>query len=152
MMAVFFPVMYCQLIERIVGFLVLTAIKLAPVLVLLVMFKQVIHKFLVAHLFLAFVNFRTCCSFAFESSEFQVPSGLFDCFFILICVHKVLSTLPRASLVVIIIKQGSAGAANWIETFLAVSWLVDHIQAIRTCDQILVSYIFVFERKWNIRK
>ena len=151
MMAVFLPVMYCQLIERFVGFFVLTAIKLAPVLVLLVMFKQVLHKFLVAHLFLAFGNFRTCCSFAFESSDFQVPFGLYDCFCILVCVHKVYCTV-RALLGVILIKHGSAGTANWIETFRAESWLEDRTHAIRTRDQILVSYIVVLERKWNIRK
>ena len=128
-MAVLFPVMYCQLIERSVSFLVLTAIKLAPVLVLLMMFKQVLHKFLVAHLRLAFGNFRTCCSIAFEPSNFQVPSGIYDILFILICVLKVFSTL-RALLGANSIKHSSAGTANWIETLLAVPGFVYRIHAI----------------------
>ena len=69
MMAVLFPVMDCQLIERSEGFLVLAAIKLALILVLLVMFQQVQQKIIVAHICFAFANFRTCCSIAFELSD-----------------------------------------------------------------------------------
>ena len=75
-MAVFFPVMLCQLIERSVGFLVLAAVKLALVLVLLVVFVHVLQEFIVAHLFLAIGDFGTRRSFAFELSEKQVRFGL----------------------------------------------------------------------------
>ena len=115
MMAVFFPVMYCQLIERKEGFLVLTAIKLALVLVLLVMFLQVRQKILVVHLCFAFANFRTCHSLAFELSDFQVPFSLYDLGIIFFCGFEGFTT-GRALQVAIFSKHGSFGATNWTVT------------------------------------
>ena len=149
-MAVFFPVMRCEQVERSVGFLVLAAIKLALVLVLLVMFVHVLQKFFVAHLCFAFGNLRSCCSFAFEPSEYQILSGLYDFVFVLICSYEVFST-GHASLLVIFVKDGSAGAANRIEAILAVLRLEDHVHARTAYDQILVSYQVVLKRHWNLR-
>ena len=148
-MAVLFPVMLCQLIESSVGFRVLAAIKLALVLVLLVMFIHVLQKFIIAHLLFAFGNFRTCRSIAFEPREEQVHSIRLDFFFIFICGLKLFST-GHAGFFVIFIKDSSAGAANWIETFTAVLWIKDHVHAGAAFEHLII-YLCIWKRSRNLR-
>ena len=148
-MAVFFPVMLCQLIERSVGFLVLAAVKLALELVWLVVFSHVLIEFTVAHLFFAIGDFGTRCSFAFEPSDIQVTKGQLNFFTIFVCCYELLGA-GHASIFVIFVEDGSAGAANWIETFRAVFWVIDHVHA-RTAFDHLVIYLGVLHWSRNLR-
>ena len=150
MVAVFFPVMLCQLIERSVSFLVLAAVKLALELVWLVVLIHVRQEIIVVHLFFAFANFRTCCSLALELSVTQVLFGLYNLVCIFVCVFEIHGA-GHASLFVIFVEDGSAGAANWIETICAVPCFKYHVHARTAYDQILVFYQGVLERKRNLR-
>ena len=142
--------MHCQLIESSVGFLVLAAVKLALVLVLLVVFVRVRQEFIVAHLFFASGDFGARRSFAFEHSDVQVLFGLKNLVCIFVCVFELFGA-GHASLFVIFIEDGSAGAADWIEAICAVLWFKDHVHARTAYDQILVFYQGVLERKRNLR-
>ena len=128
----------------------LAAVKLALELVLLVVFVCVRQEFTVGHLFFAMGDFGTRRSFAFEPSDPQVLLGLKYLVCIFVCVFELFGA-GHASLFVIFIEDGSAGAANWIETILAVLWFIDRVHARTAYDQILVFYHGVLERKWNLR-